>query len=120
MNLIPINERILLESLLGFNQLLEEEKERLVVKEFNYSDNPHLFTSGLLFVYTNKNKRESKLKFEVAGNRQEDHFYRHVLYLDIDEEIEYPGFREAIDYCNSLEALGFEPSLLKNSNELWS
>ena len=100
MNLIPLDERLLLESLPGFSDLSTDEKERISVVSFEYSDYPCLFTAGLDFEYQDKSGRKMKLKFEMAGNRSEDHFFRHVMYEETGDELEFPDFRRAIDFCN--------------------
>lgn len=103
MNRIPLDELLLLESLPGFHELKPDEKQRITVLEFEYSDYPCMFSADLTFEYCDELGRKMKLKFEMAGNRSEDHFYRHVMYEETGEEVEFPGFREAIDYCNLAE-----------------
>lgn len=104
MNQLPINEPALLQSLPGFNELLDDEKLRIEVKKFDFINHPVLFTSELLFIYTNPNNRRLKLKFEAAGNREANHFYTHVLYMDTGE-IEFSDFKSAIGYCNRIKAV---------------
>lgn len=103
MNRIPLDELLLLESLPGFRELQPEEKQRISINEFEYSDYPCMFSASLTFEYCDEIGRKMKLKFELAGNRSEDHFFRHVMYEETGEEIEFPGFREAIDFCNQTE-----------------
>ena len=103
MNRIPLDELLLLESLPGFRELQPEEKQRISINEFEYSDYPCMFSASLTFEYCDATGRKMKLKFELAGNRSEDHFFRHVMYEETGEEIEFPGFREAIDFCNQTE-----------------
>ena len=100
---IPLDELLLLESLPGFRELKPEEKQRITVFEFEYSDYPCMFSASLTFEYCDEIGRKMKLKFELAGNRSEDHFFRHVMYKETGEEIEFPSFLEALDYCNRIE-----------------
>lgn len=103
MNRTPLDELLLLESLPGFSELTPEEKQRITVKDFEYSDYPYLFSVDLVFEYRDKLGRMMKLKFEMSGNRSENQFFRHVMYEETGEGIEFPGFREALDYCNRTE-----------------
>lgn len=100
MNRIPLDESLLLESLPGFSDLTTDEKERISVVSFEYSDYPCLFSADLDFEYRDENGRKMRLKFEMSGNRSEDHFYQHVMFEETGEEIEFPDFRKAIDFCN--------------------
>ena len=34
------------------------------------------------------------------GSRKEDHFFAHVMYESGDEELEFRGFKEAIEHFN--------------------
>ena len=87
MNRIPLDEMYLLYSLYGFRELTKEEQSRFSITKFEYE---------------NEKGVKTKLSYALAGKRSEDHFYEHVLYEEHDEEIEFPDFRKAIDYCEQL------------------
>ena len=100
MNRNPIDEYYLLAALPGFSALTEEEKGRITVIKFEYEDYPCIMTTGLQFEYKDILGRKMKLTFEMAGNRKDGHFYSHVLYDETGDEMEFPDFRKAIDFCN--------------------
>lgn len=103
MNRNPIDEYCLLASLPGFSALSENEKERITVVKYEYEDYPCLMTAGVQFEYKDELGRKMKLTFEMSGNRQEGCFFSHVMYDETGDEVEFPDFRKAIDYCNQLE-----------------
>jgi hypothetical protein len=105
MNHIPLDERVLLESLPWFRELGDDEKDRIHLIRFEYQDLPVLFSCDLLFEYWTPNDRKILLKFEMMGSREDDHFFRHVIYEDGDFELEFPDFRRAIDYFEVPRAL---------------
>lgn len=74
MNSFPIKERFLLESLLGSEELTEDEKERIEIIKFEYRNLP-LFGCVAIINYSIKNTPYSK-------------------------RLEFPDLRGAIDYCN--------------------
>lgn len=100
MNHIPLDERVLLESLPWFRELGDDEKDRIHLIRFEYQDLPVLFSCDLLFEYRNAPDRKIQLKFEMMGSRKEDHFFAHVMYESGDEELEFRGFKEAIEHFN--------------------
>ena len=104
MNQNPINEYYLLASLPGFSALTDEEKGRIKVAKFEYEDDPCLMTAGVQFEYKDELGRKMKLTFEMSGNRQEGCFFSHVMYDETGDEVEFPNFRKAIDYCNQLDS----------------
>ena len=103
MNRIPLDEMYLLYSLYGFRELTKEEQSRFSITKFEYEPYPELFMTRMQFEYENEKGVKTKLSYALAGKRSEDHFYEHVLYEEHDEEIEFPDFRKAIDYCEQLE-----------------
>lgn len=99
MNSFPIKERFLLESLLGSEELTEDEKERIEIIKFEYRNLP-LFGCVAIINYSIKNTPYSKrLEFHLMGNRDSNNWYSYVLYPIIDD-LEFPDLRGAIDYCN--------------------
>lgn len=100
MNRIPLDEMYLLYSLYGFRELTKEEQSRFFITNFEYEPYPEMFMAHMQFEYENENGVKTKLSYDLAGNRSEDHFYEHVMYEENDEEIEFSDFRKAIDYCN--------------------
>ena len=98
MNKYPLDERLLFVSLPGFNELSEEEKGRLHVISFEYKNHPEMFSCDLFFQYLDLKGRKISLKFEMTGCREDDHFFRHIIYEDYCEELEFPSFREAVDH----------------------
>lgn len=102
MNRIPLDEMYLLYSLYGFRELTKEEQSRFTITKFEYAPSVDFFTADMKFEYENKCGVKSKLLYELAGKRSEDQFYEHVLYKQNENEIEFPNFREAMDYCNQL------------------
>lgn len=100
MNRLPIDEMYLLNSLFGIRDLSEEEQNRITIIKFEYAPRSDFFTADLTFVYENDCGVKTRLSYELAGNRSEDHFYEHVMYEENGKEIEFSDFRKAIDYCN--------------------
>ena len=100
MNRIPLDEMYLLYSLYGFRELTKEEQSRFTIVKFEYEPHLELFMARMLFEYENENGVKTKLSFELAGKRSEDHFFEHVTCEQNEDEIEFPNFREAVDYCN--------------------
>ena len=100
MNRIPLDELYLLYSLYGFRELTKDEQGRFSITKFEYDPYPELFTAKVQLEYENENSVKTKLLFEMAGRRSEDHFYEHVIYEENDEEIEFSSFRKAVDFCN--------------------
>ena len=103
METFPIDERKLLASIPGFEDLAPKEAARISVDGFEYWNDKVLLTADLFFVYRNESDRSFKLKLQLAGNRPKDRFFAHVLYEetvgDEWEEKEFPNVRAAIDYC---------------------
>lgn len=102
MNRIPLDEMYLLYSLYGFRELTKEEQSRITVTKFEYAPMADFFTADMKFEYENEKGVKTKLSYELAGKRSEDHFFEHVLYEQSENEIEFPNYREAMDYCNQL------------------
>lgn len=100
MNRIPLDEMYLLYSLYGFRELTKEEQSRFTIAKFEYEPYPEMFMARMQFEYENEKGVKTKLSYELAGKRSEDHFYEHVIYEENGEEIEFSDFRKAIDYCN--------------------
>lgn len=46
----------------------------------------------------NKYPINEKLKFEMMGNRLDDHVYRHILYEDYTQELEFGSILKALKY----------------------
>ena len=103
MNRVPIDEMYMLYSLYGFRDLTEEEANRFSVILFEYQPHPELFMARMQFEYENSKGVKAELWYELAGKRSEDHFYEHVVCQGIAEEIEFPDFRKAIDFCEQQE-----------------
>ena len=103
MNRKAIDEYYLLAALPGFSALTEEEKGRITVVKFKYVDYPCIMTTGLQFEYKDILGRKMNLTFEMAGNKENGHLFSHVLYDETGDEMEFPDFRKAIDYCNQLD-----------------
>ena len=101
MNRLPLDEVYLLYSLSGFFELKQEEQRRISVTKLEYSSKPDFFTANMKFEYENAFGLKTKLTYELAGKRSEDHFFEHVMYEHYNEEIEFSNFRDAIDYCNN-------------------
>ena len=99
MNRLPLDEMYLLNSLFGIRELSEEEQNRITIIKFEYAPRSDFFTADLTFVYENDCSVKTRLSYELAGKRSEDHFYEHVMYEHYNEEIEFSNFSEAIDYC---------------------
>ncbi len=102
MNKYPLNEKLLLVSLPEFSELTEEEVEKIHVVKVVYKDHPQMFSFDLIFEYQLGEDRKVNLKFEMMGNRGDDHFYRHILYEDYTEELEFFSFKEAVLHFNQL------------------
>lgn len=100
MNRLPIDEMYLINSLLGIRELTKEEKNRITIIKFEYAPRSDFFTADLTFEYDNNCSVKTRLSYELAGKRSEDHFFEHVMYEHYNEDIEFPNFRKAIDYCN--------------------
>lgn len=100
MNRIPIDEMYLLYSLYGFRELTKEEQSRITIAKFEYEPHPELFMARMQFEYENEKGVKTTLSYSLAGRRSENHFYEHVMYEQNEDEIEFPNFREAVDYCN--------------------
>ena len=100
MNRLPIDELYLLNSLFGIRKLSKEEQNRISIIKFEYAPRSDFFTADLTFVYENDCGVKTRLSYELAGKRSEDHFFEHVMYENYNEEIEFSCFRDAIDYCN--------------------
>jgi hypothetical protein len=96
----PIDEYHLLAALPGFNSLTNDEISRMTVAEFKYENYSCIMTTGLHFEYQDVLGRKTKLTFEMTGIPQEDRLYSHVLYEGAIEEVEFPDFRKAIDFCD--------------------
>ena len=99
----PIDEYRLLAALPGFSALTKEEISRITVVKFKYEDYSCIMTTGLHFEYQDVFGRKMKLTFEMTGIPQEDRIYSHVLYEGATDEVEFPDFRKAIDFCNQRE-----------------
>jgi len=100
MNRLPIDEKYLLNSLFGIRDLSEEEQNRITIIKYEYAPRSDFFTADLTFVYENDCGVKTRLSYELAGKRSEDHFFEHVMYENDNEEIEFSNFKKAIDYCN--------------------
>lgn len=97
MYILPIDEISLLKSIPGFDNLTTEAMLDISITSFEYSNQSILTTATLMFRYKN-----IPLKYELSCGRQDGFCYRHILFEDSNNEKEFPGFREAIDYCNLL------------------
>lgn len=91
----PIDELKMLESLPGFDELNDDEKILIHSISFKYGEYSVLTTARVVFIYG-----EFKMKFEMSCFRQDGSYYHHILYEDYHDEIEFPSFRKAVDYCN--------------------
>lgn len=100
MNRLPIDEMYLLYSLFGSRELTKEEQNRFSIIKFEYEPHPELYMAKMTFDYENENGVKTRLSFELAGRRSDNHFYEHVMFENNGEEIEFSDFRKAIDYCN--------------------
>lgn len=100
MNRIPLDEMYLLYSLYGFRDLTKEEQSRITITKFEYTPSADFFTADMKFEYENDCGVKTELSYELAGKRSEEHFFEHVMYEQNEDEIEFPNFREAVDYCN--------------------
>lgn len=100
MNRIPLDEMCLLYSLYGYRELTKKEQSRFSIIRFEYDPHPELFMAKMRFDYENEEGVKTRLSFDMAGRRSDDHFYEHVMLENNGEEIEFPNFRKAIDYCN--------------------
>lgn len=96
----PIDEYHLLAALPGFSALTKDEISRITVVKFKYEDYSCIMTTGLHFEYQDVLGRKSKLTFEMTGIPQEDRIYSHVLYEGATDEVEFPDFRKALDFCD--------------------
>ena len=105
MNKYPINEKLLLISLPGFGQLTEQELENIRVVKVEYNDHLNMFSFDLFFEYLLDDDTSVNLKFEMMGNRLDDHVYRHILYEDYTQELEFGSIQKALKY--------FKESLIK-------
>ena len=103
MNKYPLNEKYLLASLPEFSELTEQEIEKIHVVKVVYKDHSQMFSFDLFFEYQLAEDRKVNLKFEMMGNRGDDHFYRHILYEDYTRELEFFSFKEVILYFNRLK-----------------
>lgn len=72
----------------------------MTVAEFKYENYSCVMTTGLHFEYQDVLGRKTKLTFEMTGKPQEDRLYSHVLYEGATDEVEFPDFRKAIDFCD--------------------
>ena len=102
MNRFPLDEMYLLNSLIGIRELSKEEQNRISIIKFDYAPRSDFFTTDLTFEYENGCGVKTRLLYELAGKRSEDHFFEHVMYEHDNEEKEFSNFRKAIDYCNQL------------------
>ena len=102
MNKVPINDRQLLLSLPGFEELSESEMNRIKITSFEYDDFTALTTAELHFNYVDHLDRANALKYELAGNRGENEFYQHVMYEIYTIEKEFRDVRRAIDYLEEM------------------
>ena len=100
MNRLPIDEMYLLNSLFGIRDLSEEEQNRITIIKYEYAPRSDFFTAALTIVYANECGVKTRLSYELAGKRSEDHFFEHVMYENDNDEIEFSNFKEAIEYCN--------------------
>ena len=100
MNRLPLDEMYLLNSLLSIRELSKEEQSRITIFKFEYAPRSDFFTADLTFVYENECSVKTRLSYELAGKRSEDHFFEHVMYENDNDEIEFSNFKEAIEYCN--------------------
>jgi len=100
MCLFPLNEQLLLESLIGFETVTEEERKRVRIKWFRFENESILKTVTLFFNYINKCNQSFDLQYELVVGREETKYYMHVMYVDDYEEHEFSDFREAIDFCD--------------------
>ena len=100
MSRLPIDEMCLLNSLFGIRELSKEEQNRITIIKFEYAPRSDFFTADLTFVYEKECGIKTRMSYELAGKRSEDHFFEHVMYGHDNEEIEFSNFRDAIDYCN--------------------
>ncbi len=98
MNTYPINEKLLLVSLPEFRELTEQEIDKLHIVKLEYSDHQEMFSLDLFFEYLPDEDRRISLKFEMMGHRSHDHIYRHILYEDYTQELEFFSFKEALMY----------------------
>lgn len=102
MNKSPINERLLILSLPGFDELTEKEMERIKVTSFEYDDFTALTTAELHFTYADRLDRANALKYELSGNRDANEYYHHVMYEIYTIEKEFLNVRKAIDYLEQM------------------
>ena len=100
MCLFPLNEQLLLESLIGFETVTEEERKRVRIKWFRFENESILKTVTLFFNYINKCNQSFDLQYELVVGREETKYYMHVMYVVDYEEHEFSDFREAIDFCD--------------------
>lgn len=88
----PIDEKQLLESIPGFNNLTEDELRMIRVSSFEFRDGSLLSTATLRFSYNGH-----ELLYEMSFSRKEGFCYQHVMC----GEEEFPSFREAIGFCGT-------------------
>lgn len=100
MNTYPINEELLLISLPEFRELTEQEIEKIQIVKFEYSEHQEVYSVDLFFEYLPDEDRRISLKFEMMGHRSHDHIYRHILYEDYTQELEFFSFKEALEFFN--------------------
>lgn len=91
-------------SLPEFSQLTEQEIENIHVVKIVYTDHLNMFSFDLFFEYLLDDDTSVKLKFEMMGNRLDDHVYRHILYEDYTKELEFGSFQKALMYFNNNQA----------------
>ncbi len=103
MNRMTLDELYLLYSIYSFRELKEEEQNRISITKFEYEPYPEVIMARMKFEYENEHGVKTKLSYALAGKCSEDYYFEHVLYEENGEDIEFPDFRRAIDYCEQLE-----------------
>lgn len=97
----PVNERLLLESIIGIEALSAKERNRIQIKWLKIENEPIMNTVTLFFQYTNSKNHRFNLQYELAGDNDKNSYFMHIMNVDNYDEKEFPGFRQAIDYCDS-------------------
>ena len=103
MDRVPLDEMCLLYSIYCFRDLTKEEQNRIYITKFEYEPSPEYILARMTFEYENEQGVKTSLSYALASKRSEDDFYEHVTYEENGEEIEFPDFKKAIDFCNTEE-----------------
>lgn len=102
MNHFPLNEKMILLSLPEFGELTEQDYEKIHVVKLEYKDHLNIFSVDLFFEYLKDEDTRINLKFEMMGNRHDDHVFRHILYEGYTQELEFFSFKDALAFFNRL------------------